>query len=117
MDNEKYRQYLQSDKWKHIAQQRLEIDSYQCTMCGTRGTPANPLEIHHLSYKFLYNEEERVYQDLVTLCHCCHKLTHNLMNRTTDSTGRRGWANNTSIPKVHTFNVSGTETNFIESEV
>ena len=116
MDNTEYRQYLQSDKWKAIAAQRLQIDNFQCNCCGSRGTPQNPLEVHHLTYKHLYHEESRIYEDLVTLCHICHKNLHNIMNRQTDAQGRRGWADNRNIPKVHTFNISGTETEHIEAK-
>lgn len=113
-DNEKYKRYLQSDKWHWIANKRMEIDGYCCTACGCRGTTNNPLEVHHLSYKNLYHEETRIYEDLVTLCHVCHKQLHNIMNRTTSNTGRRGWSNNTTIPQVHVFNVSGTELEHME---
>jgi 5-methylcytosine-specific restriction endonuclease McrA len=116
MDNTEYKQYLQSDKWKAIANERLKIDNFQCVCCGSRGTPANPLEIHHLSYKYLYHEEERIYQDLVTLCHCCHKSLHNIMNRQTDEKGRRGWKDNRTIPAIHTFNVTGTQAEYIETK-
>lgn len=116
MNNEEYRNYLQSDKWKAIARQRMKIDKYECVNCGSRGTPTNPLEVHHLSYKFLYNEETRIYQDLVTLCHCCHKGLHNVMNRQTDANGRRGWSDNRTIPQIHAFNVSGSELEFAEVE-
>jgi 5-methylcytosine-specific restriction endonuclease McrA len=108
-----YRDYLRSDKWRDISRERMEIDEYKCVMCGCYGTKQNPLEVHHLSYKYLYQEENRVHQDLVTLCHCCHKNVHALMNRKTDTAGHRGWKDNRSIPKVHVFNMGGT-TDFIE---
>lgn len=116
VDNKKYRNYLQSDKWKAIARKRMSIDKYKCVSCGSRGTMANPLEIHHLSYKYLYNEETRIFQDLVTLCHVCHKSTHAVMNRVTDENGRKGWSNNTTIPQIHAFNLTGTEVEYVEAE-
>lgn len=109
IDNEKYRNYLQSDEWKAIAKQRLDIDKHTCTMCGCKGTTANPLEIHHLSYRYLYREQERIYEDLITLCHCCHKQIHQAMNRVTNADGRQGWKSNRYIPQVHVFNINGTE--------
>jgi 5-methylcytosine-specific restriction endonuclease McrA len=114
MDNTEYRQYLQSDKWKAIASKRLQIDNFQCNCCGSRGTPQNPLEVHHLSYNHVYHEESRIYEDLVTLCHICHKGIHNVMNRQTNAQGRRGWTDNRTIPQIHTFNVTGTQTEHIE---
>ena len=107
MDNRKYQEYLKSDKWRRIALKRMEIDHFQCCMCGSRGTSGNCLEVHHLSYKYLYHEEERIYQDLVTLCHSCHKGTHALMNRQTDANGRRGWRDNNNIPAISVYTLSG----------
>ena len=96
----------------------MKIDSFTCVMCGSRGTTANKLEIHHLSYKYLYHEETRIEQDLITLCHCCHKQIHNAMNRITDTrTGRRGWKDNSNIPQIHVFDLDGTSTDYITSEV
>lgn len=114
MDNEQYKTYLQSDKWKAIAKKRMEIDGNACTGCGCRGTVHNPLEVHHLSYKYLYHEEQRIYEDLTTLCHCCHKNLHNIMNRVTNVDGRRGWKSNRYIPQVHVFNINGVDVDFLE---
>ena len=108
MDNKQYREYLQSPEWKAIARKRMEIDNNACTCCGSRGTANNPLEVHHLSYRYLYQEQGRIYEDLVTLCHVCHKGIHNIMNRKTNPQGRRGWKDNSTIPQVHVFNISGS---------
>lgn len=108
MENEKYRQYLQSDKWRAISNKRMQIDGYRCVMCGSYGTSNNPLEVHHCSYRSLYEEQDRIYQDLFTLCHCCHKSIHRAMERITSPDGRRGWKNNPRIPQIHVFNISGT---------
>ena len=107
MTNTEYKEYLKSDKWHKIAEERLRIDGYRCVCCGCSGVPGNELEIHHLSYKFLGKEEYRVFEDLVTLCHRCHKNIHAVMNRQTNEEGRRGWADRQDIPTVHTFNISG----------
>ena len=114
IDNTMYQQYLHSDKWKTIAQERMKIDGYKCVCCGTTGDTTNPLEVHHLSYKYLYREETRVYEDLVTLCHVHHKMLHNIMNRVTNKDGRKGWSNNPTIPKIHVFNINGSSLNFME---
>jgi len=107
MDNATYQAYLKTDKWKTIAKRRMDIDGNMCVMCGSRGTTGNPLEVHHLSYKCLYHEEERIYEDLVTLCHCCHKQVHALMNRQTDANGRHGWKDNSTIPAISVYTVAG----------
>lgn len=114
-DNTRYREYLQSDKWRAIAKARMDIDKYTCQCCGSRGTAQNPLEVHHISYTHLYNEQTRIYEDLVTLCHSCHKGLHSVMERVTNKDGRRGWKQNPRIPQVHTFNINGiNETREVE---
>ena len=113
MPSEEYRAYLESDKWKQIAAQRFKIDGYRCCACGSRGTPSNPLEIHHLSYAHLYHEEDRIYEDLCTLCHCDHKAVHRMMERITSPDGRRGWQNSPRIPQTHVFTYAGADINYI----
>lgn len=108
-DNSRYREYMESEKWRMIAEQRLKIDGYKCQGCGSRGSSTNPLEVHHLTYGHLYREEQdgKIYTDLVTVCHCCHKNLHRIMERITDEYGRRGWLNNPRIPDIHVFNIKG----------
>lgn len=106
-DNTRYLEYLKSDKWKAIAHERMKIDKYTCQMCGCRGTTTNPLEVHHLSYKHLYNEQNRIYEDLITLCHLDHRGIHKAMERVTNADGRQGWKSNPRIPTVHAFNING----------
>lgn len=114
MDNLRYKEYLKTEKWKRIVEKRLKIDGYQCVMCGTRGTAENKLEVHHLSYKFLYHEEDRIYQDLCTLCHLHHKAVHALMNRITDPNGRHGWKDNSNIPQISVYTIAGDDMEFRE---
>ena len=106
-ENERYRAYLQSDKWRRIAAERMRIDNYTCQGCGSRGTAANVLEIHHLSYKHLYFEENWIYEDLVCLCRSCHLTLHRILERQTNAQGRRGWRDNPRIPEVHIFSING----------
>ena len=68
---EKYKEYLQSDKWQEVRRERFQIDGYQCQICGT----AKNLDVHHVSYEHLGQPEE--INDLVTLCRKCHfKIVH-----------------------------------------
>lgn len=101
--DEKYKAYLLSDAWRTLARERLEIDGYTCQCCGCRGTAENPLQVHHLSYKHLFNED--VYADLVSLCKLCHKGIHTMMKRTTSPNGKRGWSNSDYVPQVHVFDL------------
>lgn len=112
MNNEEYKQYLKSDKWKRIVQKRLEIDGFRCVICGCKGTQSNPLTIHHLSYKHIGKEDEQdhIYTDLATLCNLDHASVHKLMDRVTSRTGRRGWSENHYIPSYHVFTINGADT-------
>lgn len=114
MNDAEYKEYLQTEEWKRIAQKRMEIDGFRCVACGCRGTARNPLECHHLSYNYIGREESRIYQDLVTLCHVCHKNIHQIMNRVTAPNGRRGWQDRHDIPTIHVYNLSGTNRDFKE---
>lgn len=110
--DEQYREYLKSPKWKAIVQERLRIDNYVCQGCGSRGNALNPLEIHHFRYNgVLYHEDEgdNLYTQLITLCHACHKILGNSMERVTNKDGRRGWRDNPRIPKVNVYTISGEE--------
>ena len=109
--NTQYKQYLASEKWRRIAYQRMQIDDFTCQSCGCRGTKTNELEVHHLSYRFLYHEDESdyIYTQLVTLCRGCHKNLHRVMERVTSADGRRGWLSDSRIPDVHIFTLSGRD--------
>lgn len=111
-----YTDYLKTRKWSDIAKKRMEIDGNRCVMCGSTGTSNNPLEVHHLTYNSLYHEEDRIYEDLMTVCRCCHKGLHRAMERVTSPDGRRGWKENPRIPKIHAYNISGEVQFEIEEE-
>ena len=104
MEDIDYDAYRKSKKWRELVNQRLEIDHYTCQMCGSLGSPGNPLQIHHFSYRHL--GDENVWVDLVTVCDTCHQLISRLMNRVVDENGRLGWSNK-YIPKVATFTING----------
>ena len=110
MDNAKYQEYINGEKWRSIAAERMKIDAYKCVMCGSRGTTLNPLEVHHLRYRdVLYHEDEgnNIYTQLCTLCHACHKQIHAVMNRQTDPNGRRGWKDNCNVPAISVYTIAG----------
>ena len=109
MTEQEYLEYLQSDWWKHISKERMKIDKYKCCMCGCTGSPSNRLQAHHINYYHI--KEEDVWNDLITLCDCCHASVHKMMNRITSEDGRMGWTNK-SIPTVHAYTFSGLETEY-----
>ena len=65
-----YRKYLKSDEW---AQLKIDLFNYRgksCEKCGNK----KRLEVHHLTYKNVFNEEP---EDLIILCRKCHQKEHN----------------------------------------
>jgi len=62
--------YLTTAKWQDLRTKRLAIDNYTCQQCGIR----KPLEVHHITYARLFNEN---IEDLVSVCRECHQLIHN----------------------------------------
>jgi hypothetical protein len=62
-----YGEYLKSEQWQKLRSKRLNIDNYQCQICG-RG---DDLQVHHITYANI--EHEDIYNDLITLCRRCHE--------------------------------------------
>lgn len=110
--DKEYLEYLKTDTWKRKANQRMQIDGYRCQGCKTCGSAENRLEVHHLSYERLGNENP--YTDLVTVCHICHKNLHKIMERVTNKDGRRGWLDNPRIPQLHVYSLGGFDIEFTE---
>ena len=57
---ERYRRYLQSDAWKTKRKAVLQAAGFRCRRCGAPAT-----EVHHETYKRIYNERM---SDLTALC-------------------------------------------------
>lgn len=66
--------YLSSDHWKNLRLQKLELNP-KCEHCST----SKHLDVHHISYKELYNVKLK---DLKTLCRSCHELEHKRLSST-----------------------------------
>ena len=65
---ERYRRYLQSDTWKTKRKSVLQAAGFRCRRCGAPAT-----EVHHETYKRIYNERM---SDLTALCSKCHEAAH-----------------------------------------
>lgn len=74
MTKDKYSEYLKSEHWKEVRQERIEIDNHRCYLCGK----ATRLNVHHLRYDSLGHEV--VSKDLVLLCYKCHKMLHRVID-------------------------------------
>lgn len=71
-----YNIYINSPLWQD-SQARLAVlqyDGYRCRMCDD----TTALEVHHISYENLGYESP---EELVTLCHACHKETHRVAGK------------------------------------
>ncbi len=79
MQTQAYKDYMCSDEWKQKRQERMEIDGFRCVMCGRPLNKIKSVQIHHITYSRLGNEN--VMTDLCTLCGSCHKKLHNFYNR------------------------------------
>lgn len=74
MTKEGYREYLKSEHWKEVRDERLKIDKRKCYLCGR----ASALNVHHLRYNTLGHEN--VEHDLVSLCYKCHSMLHRIID-------------------------------------
>ena len=110
--SQEYLSYITSPEWKAKAEQRMRIDGFVCQCCGSRGTNASPLQVHHFHYGNFKNED--IYKDLVTLCKSCHESQHNIVRRITDKDGGRMWDKNGHVPLVHIYTISGIDRNLLE---
>lgn len=78
MHTEFYKKYMKSDKWQSKKQERIAIDK-GCVMCGRTLEQIKSIQVHHITYKNLGNEN--VLEDICTLCGSCHKKIHNFYRR------------------------------------
>lgn len=63
--------YLQTDVWLKLRNERLKMDFYRCAHCGSAINP----QVHHLRYPEVWGEED-VESDLITLCAPHHAEVH-----------------------------------------
>ncbi len=64
-----YIKYINSNEWKEKRIKILEDRLYKCERCSS----TTHLQIHHWSYKHLWNEKDN---ELFCLCKICHKEFH-----------------------------------------
>lgn len=70
-----YSYYLMSEDWEKKRETIIARDNHMCVVCKRR----NNLQVHHLTYKNIYHEQDR---DLITLCRDCHATYHEVERRT-----------------------------------
>lgn len=72
--DEKYRKYLKSDEWAQLKIDLFELRGYSCEKCPNK----KRLDVHHLTYENIYNEEP---EDLIILCKKCHNKAHGIITK------------------------------------
>jgi 5-methylcytosine-specific restriction endonuclease McrA len=65
----KYQDYLNSPIWKDKTEWIKEVFNFICQECGSKKN----LQVHHLNYDSLGNENQH---DVTLLCKKCHKKAH-----------------------------------------
>ncbi len=66
-----YDLYMASPEWADIRRERLEVDNYECRVCGRKSTEVI-LHVHHKRYDNFGGNED-IENDLTTLCEECHE--------------------------------------------
>ena len=64
-----YQSYLKSKAWEQKRVLCLSYYRYKCGVCYSKDN----LEVHHRTYKRIFNEDP---SDLIVLCHDCHSSYH-----------------------------------------
>ena len=69
-----YASYLSSTTWLELRALILKRDGFKCCSCGS----SYELQVHHITYKDIYNEKP---EQLVTLCKTCHTKLHEIAGK------------------------------------
>ena len=72
MARKEYQKYITSSNWAAVRNDAVMQANNKCEVCGS----LKRLNVHHLSYKNLGNEEPG---DLIVLCSKCHMIEHGLI--------------------------------------
>jgi len=65
----KYNKYLKSEQWLIIRKEIIFQRGEMCELCKSK----SELQVHHLTYKNVFNEKAK---DLQVLCSDCHEKEH-----------------------------------------
>jgi len=76
MISKKYAQYLKSKEWINLKIDLISMRGQKCEKCGKHKKSPTLLQIHHLTYKNIFNESP---EDLMILCSRCHRIEHGLI--------------------------------------
>lgn len=75
-----YASLLKTKEWERKRDEIIERNNHECQWCHSKGTPKNPLQVHHKYYIIKHGHFIRPwdYPDkaLITLCRRCHEFAH-----------------------------------------
>ena len=60
--------------YERLRQLVLRRDGWRCQSCGATAN----LEVHHMEFRSHSGSDAE--ENLITLCHCCHTLSHGKKN-------------------------------------
>lgn len=95
-----YVEYMRSETWEEKRLKRLEIDKYECRLCGEK----EQLEVHHKPNSYRKIPNESIENDLTTMCVGCHNLI-------TDRIRRKRYSEKPIITKPHINNITKVNEN------
>lgn len=61
---------LDNDAYQRLRRQVFERDRWRCQWCGSMSN----LEVHHKQFRSRSGDDSE--DNLITLCHACHNITH-----------------------------------------
>lgn len=76
---QKYLAYLRSPEWHEIKIDLIQTRGLKCEKCSDEYEHPSKVQVHHKTYKRLFNESPN---DLILLCAGCHMAEHDINPRT-----------------------------------
>ena len=77
--SDEYRQWIESEEFKLIADECKKNAEHRCQLCNAAGIKGTPLHAHHRSYLRIKTPEE--IKDLIAVCRPCHYQYHDWKSR------------------------------------
>lgn len=74
----KYRNYLRSKKFKEVKDIVYARQEGKCAFCDRSRSDGVTMNVHHRSYKHLYEGGEAEANDCILICQREHKLLHSM---------------------------------------
>lgn len=73
-----YSEKLKDPRWQKKRLEIMQRDNFTCRLCGDAESELNVHHLYYVSGKAVYEYDN---ESLVTLCHDCHKSSHNEISK------------------------------------